>query len=405
MVKPPWRSPAGKAALVNPAAAKFSAMESSAGESMLRAVARWALAFRLAAGALITGCAAPGDPVARHPVVPVAITDLTARQYGNAVALTFTLPTRSTDREALAEHPALEIYRAAIPAGSMLDKKTAWRLAYTVPSEQVDHDLKGEQIEFHDSLNADDLARPAGSAMAYKVRTRAVKARASADSNVVVARIFAAPDAPRGVKVQATESEVVVTWAGVSAPAAASSLAYRVYRGALEPGQENPPADISQAKLKTPLELAGSSRSAEFRDPHFQFGTSYVYTVRSAARFGADLVESSDSAPAVITPRDIFPPATPTELEITTIPATGQAPAYIELSWAINPEPDLAGYDVYRGETEDASRERVNTEILPSPTFRDMSVLPGKRYYYRVSAVDRSGNESPKSSAVQADIP
>jgi predicted phage tail protein len=372
---------------------------------MLRAALPWVPAFFLTACAMVTGCAAPGDPVARHPVVPVAVTDLAARQYGSAVALTFTLPTRSTDREALAEHPTLEIYRAAIPAGAAPDKKTVWRLAYTVPSEQVDHDLKGEQIEFHDSLSADDLARPAGSAMAYKVRTRAVKARASADSNVVIAQIFPAPDAPRNVHAEVTESAVVLTWAEVSSPAAASSLAYRVYRGALDTSQENPPADISQAKLKTPLELVGSASSTEFRDPHFQFGTAYVYTVRSVAQIGTDLVESADSAPLEITPHDIFPPATPTGLEITTIPATGQAPAYIELSWAIGPEPDLAGYSVYRSETEEAPGERVNTETLPSPTFRDMSVLPGKRYYYSVSAVDRSGNESPKSSAVQADVP
>ena len=107
----------------------------------------------------------------------------------------------------------------------------------------------------------------------------------------------------------------------------------------------------------------------------------------------------------MVTPRDVFPPATPTGLEVTIIPVTGQAPAYIELSWAINTEPDLAGYYVYRSDAENAPGERVNTEILPSPTFRDISVLPGRRYFYRVSAVDRAGNESPKTSAMQADVP
>jgi fibronectin type 3 domain-containing protein len=105
------------------------------------------------------------------------------------------------------------------------------------------------------------------------------------------------------------------------------------------------------------------------------------------------------------TPRDVFPPAAATGLEISIIPATNQTPAYVELSWAINSEADLAGYSVYRSEAEDAPGERINTEILPSPTFRDISVVSGKRYYYRVSALDRAGNESPKSSAVQADVP
>ena len=130
-----------------------------------------------------------------------------------------------------------------------------------------------------------------------------------------------------------------------------------------------------------------------------------MYTVRSVAQFGADSVESADSAPAVVTPRDTFPPATPAGLEIAVLPATPQAPAYVELSWAISTEGDLAGYYVYRSDAEDTPGERVNTEILPSPTFRDISVVPGKRYFYRVSAVDRAGNESPKSSAVQTEVP
>jgi fibronectin type 3 domain-containing protein len=42
---------------------------------------------------------------------------------------------------------------------------------------------------------------------------------------------------------------------------------------------------------------------------------------------------------------------------------------------------------------------------LLSPTFRDMTAVQGKRYTYRVSSVDRSGNESPLSSPVTAEFP
>jgi hypothetical protein len=372
---------------------------------MIRAAALLALAFCLLACALAAGCAAPGEPTARHPVVPAAVTDLTARQYGNAFSLTFTLPARSMDREALAEHPTIEIYRAALPPGATPDKKTAWRLAYTIPSEQVDPYLKEGHIEFRDPLTADDFARPAGLLVAYKVRARAAKARASEDSNVVLARIYPAPDAPLDLHVDVTESALVVNWTEAALPPGASSRAYRVYRGEIESGQEIPPQDLSKAKLKTPLELAGPSPSTDFRDLRFEFGTTYLYTVRSVAQFGSDFVESADSVPVIVTPLDVFPPAAPTNIEISIVPATPQAPAYVELSWAISPEGDLAGYSVYRSEGEDEPGERVSTDILPSPTFRDISVLPGRRYYYRVSAVDRTGNESPKSSAVVADDP
>jgi hypothetical protein len=373
---------------------------------MIRAAAR--LAFKscvLASVLAIVGCAAPGEPTPRHPIVPVAVSDLSARQSGNSFALAFTLPTRSTDREALVEHPAIEIYRAELPPGGIPVKQTAWRLAYTIPPEQVDQYLKEEHFEFRDPLTAEDFSRVPGTSAAYKVRTRATRARASADSNIVTARIYPAPDSPREVHVEVTEPTLIVHWAAVNPPAGTSSVTYRVYRGVAEPGETSISQDLSKTKLKSPLELEGSSSGTEFRDVHFEFGTPYVYSVRSVAQYGADSVESADSVPTLVTPRDIFPPATPTGLEIAVIPASPQVPAYVELSWAISTEEDLAGYFVYRSDREGAPGERVNAEILPSPAFRDISVQPGKRYYYRVSALDRAGNESPMSSAVVADVP
>jgi hypothetical protein len=372
---------------------------------MIRPVATFTLACCLFACSMVSGCATPGDPTTRRPVIPVAVADLAAHQYGNSLSLTFTMPTRSTHKELLEEKPTIDIYRAALPPGAAPDKQTAWRLVYTIPAEQVDAYLKGDTVEFRDPLTPEDFARPAGSSSAYKVRTRAEKTRASLDSNVVTAHVYPAPEPPRNVRVSVTESALIVDWTETASPAGASSHRYHVYRAEMEPGQETAPSDVAAAKLKTPLELAGPSTSTEFHDAHFEFGTAYLYTVRSVAQYGEDFAESADSAPASITPRDIFPPAAPAGLEIALIPATPQGPAYIELSWAINPEGDLAGYFVYRSDREDTDGERLNREILPSPTFRDISVLSGKRYYYRVSAVDRAGNESPKSSAVQADVP
>jgi fibronectin type 3 domain-containing protein len=191
----------------------------------------------------------------------------------------------------------------------------------------------------------------------------------------------------------------------VNAPSGASSLTYRVYRGVAAPEESNIAQDISKAKLKSPLEPEGSSSETKYRDVHFEFGTLYDYTVRSVAQYGTDFVESADSEPTLIAPRDILPPATPTGLETAIIPASPQGPAYVELSWAISTEEDLAGYFVYRSDREDTPGIRINAEIFPSPAFRDISVQPGKRYYYRVSALDRAGNESPMSAAVVADVP
>jgi hypothetical protein len=322
------------------------------------------------------------------------------------MALTFNLPRQSTDREPLAESPTIEIYRATLSPGTAPDKKTAWRLVYSIPPERVDSYLNGDRIEFRDPLTPDDFAGAAGSSLAYMVRTRVVKTRASGDSNIFTARIYPPPCAPRDLHVSVTESSIVLSWSEPLAEGAAPKpTGYRAYRAEIESGEPPAPQDVSQAKLKSPLTLQGSSTSPEFSDTHFEFGHSYLYTVRAIVQYGADAIESGDSAPAIVAPRDTFPPATPAGLQTTIIPATPEAPARVELSWAISSEPDLAGYNVYRSDREDAPGERINTELLPSPTFRDTSVVSGRRYFYRVSAVDNSGNESPLSPAVQIDVP
>ena len=365
------------------------------------------LGFALAAlvSALAGGCAAPGEPTARHPVVPVPVADLGARQVGSEIVLTFTLPARSTDGEALAERPSIEIYRAELAPGAAVDRKTPWSLTFTIPPERVEAYLKNDRAEFHDPLASEVLAGPAGSHLAYLVRTRAARARASGDSNVAVLRTYPPPGAPGNVRTDVTESAIAIRWNETGTPQGAAFIGYHVYRARLEPAQADAAPDASPVNAKSSPELLGNTTSPEYQDTHFEFGATYAYTIRSVAEFGTDVVESADSVPENVTPRDIFPPAAPMGLEAAIVPATPQGSPYVELSWAISAEPDLGGYRVYRGDREDAAGERLNSELLPSPAFRDMSVVPGVRYFYRVSAVDRSGNESPMSSAVPTQVP
>jgi hypothetical protein len=42
---------------------------------------------------------------------------------------------------------------------------------------------------------------------------------------------------------------------------------------------------------------------------------------------------------------------------------------------------------------------------LLTPAFRDLNAVPGRRYFYRVTAVDRSGDESPPSEAASGGVP
>lgn len=378
---------------------------------MIRAAAPTAFALCALGCALAAGCAAPGEPVARHPTVPAPVTDLTARQSGNSLDLRFTLPARSLDRTALAEHPAIEIYRVRLGPGTVPDKKAPWRLAYEIPSEQVDRYLAGERVEFHDPLAADDVAGPAGSSIAYKVRTREVETRESGDSNVVSVRAYPPPEPPQGVTGTVREKAIEISWtAPPAAPNGQSPRSYRVYREELESPAQGGQQDRRSAanrSSKAPFAQIGETAETHFEDRNFEFGRTYVYGVRSVAQYGTEAVESDQpqSSMATVTTSDVFPPAAPTGLEAASIPATGQTPSYVELSWAISAEADLAGYHVYRSEDENSPGERVSTEMLPSPAFRDMSVQSGRRYFYQVTALDRAGNESPRSSATAVDVP
>jgi hypothetical protein len=391
----------------------------SGGVASTRARIGWfMLAYKTALLTLVLvflfGCASPDLPTPRHAIVPMAVTDLSARQVGDTIVLTFTLPTTSTDQQPLADVPSIEIYRnKPQPSVSALkgraNNKIAEQLADTVPSETIGQYERDGRIEFPDRLNPSELSNETGADFIYVVRTRVSRAKASADSNTVALRVYPPPAEAQNVRAQMTPTAVTLDWS--TAPeqgrdSIATPAGFRIYRGEVDPTT----ADVavlnpSEAKLIAPEQLLALTTATHYADANFQFGHTYVYRVREVVQFGNEAVESADSAPAVLTAKDIFAPAPPQGLEAIVVPKTNGTPVSIELTWTINSEPDLAGYNVYRSEEAETPGQKLNSELLLAPTFRDMSVTPGKRYFYRVGAVDQSGNESPRSLVVETHVP
>jgi len=62
-----------------------------------------------------------------------------------------------------------------------------------------------------------------------------------------------------------------------------------------------------------------------------------------------------------------------------------------------SPLDDLAGYHIYRSESETGERTRIDEGLVETTGFTDENVEDGKTYYYWVTAVDESGNESDHS--------
>src|SRR2546429_5056354 len=70
------------------------------------------------------GCGAPGDPVPPTPPVPAAIKDLAARQAGDGLQLSFTLPLSSISGEKLPAPPAVEILRGSVMPDGLADTQS-----------------------------------------------------------------------------------------------------------------------------------------------------------------------------------------------------------------------------------------------------------------------------------------
>ncbi|MBI1739163.1 MAG: hypothetical protein HYR58_07940, partial [Acidobacteria bacterium] len=176
------------------------------------------------------------------------MTDLGARQTGDSVALTFTLPKKTVEGEALEAPPDVEIFRAFVPAGTQA-ARTGLAQVYTIPSAVVDTYLTDDRLRFADPLKAADIAAHSGEQMAYMVRTRASKKAGSADSNRAMVRVYPVPEAIGDLTANVTEPAVELRWsppARTTSGAAIAALAgYRVYRAEVEPNAgESDPAKL-----------------------------------------------------------------------------------------------------------------------------------------------------------------
>jgi hypothetical protein len=354
------------------------------------------------------GCGAPGQPTPPSPPVPVAVVDLSARQDGDGAQLTFTMPAKTVEGDRLAQPPAVEILRGTVRADGSLDARS-FRIVYTIPGSLVGNYRSEDHTRFTVPLAPEETKAHPGGSIAFLVRTRASQKRASADSNTVTVRVFPVPERIASIETHVTETAVELIWQAPSRTSAGDPLAsiqgYRIYRGELDPASAEAAAkDLSQAKWKAPLTLLGPSDAPSYRDTAFDFGKTYVYIVRSETQAEGGMLESSESAPAIVAPRDIFPPAAPQGLVAAVLPGASSGTMLVDLSWSINVESDLAGYHVYRSEQEGTRGQLLTPELLLTPSLRDTSVEPGHRYWYTVTALDRSGNESAGSAPLAVDV-
>ena len=95
-------------------------------------------------------------------------------------------------------------------------------------------------------------------------------------------------------------------------------------------------------------------------------------------------------------PDSLRPPYTPVNLGTSSLNDT------VKLTWDINLDSDLEGYNVYRSRTQEGPYVMLNTDVVITNSFTDTAVFNDTTYYYEITAVDTLKNESRKSQPVQA---
>jgi hypothetical protein len=93
---------------------------------------------------------------------------------------------------------------------------------------------------------------------------------------------------------------------------------------------------------------------------------------------------------------DVAAPATPTGLSAAV--GTGKS---VSLSWTANTEPDLFEYKLYRA-TVNSFASASLIAIITATRLVDINVTLGSTYYYFLTALDETGNESSATAGVSA---
>lgn len=365
---------------------------------------------------MLAACGKRGDPHPPVPVIPKATSDLVVAQRGPKLILSWSYPALTTSGQKLAAIRRVVLYRYVeeLPATQPArDQKTLLPgdIDPTVPTaialfakipplgpmqftklrERVESieganlagATVGARLVYEDapSFQTTD-GRPVR--VNYAVVTEGEEARSEMSNIATIVPIDVALP-PTGLTAAARPEGVVLTWVapekGITGSAKPRVAGYDVYRY---------PAGQEMEELATPVNASPISKTTYTDIPAYG---GYNYRVVAVSTVGPPRLESELSEAATATYKDLLPPPTPTGLTVLV------ETKVVRLVWNPVEAPDLAGYRVYRTEVEGPQRKFVGRvlytpQLLKETNWRDTFIDPGIEYYYEVTAVDTSGNES-----------
>jgi len=356
---------------------------------------------------LVIACGKRGDPRPPVPVIPKATSDLVVTQRASKLLLSWSYPALTTAGRSLRTVRRVTVYRyleelpatpaapapvvAQLPAAPPLTAFQFRKLSQRVDSIEganLPTSTVGAKLVYEDSPPLHSSSgRPIK--LTYAVITEGFNARSDLSNLVSIVPLDVAV-APDKIGATASAQGVTLTWAvpaaavtGNMKPAIAGYNIYRTAKGE------------SLDAFAVPVNPSPVVRN-EYTDAP-PYGT-YDYRVTAVAAAGPPRIESDRSAPVEATFKDLVPPPPPASL--TALVET----RVIRLVWDAVDASDLAGYNVYR--TEKAGRVKFTYGLPIKQTFfLDESLLPGIEYYYSVTSVDKSGNESAETKSQMVMVP
>jgi hypothetical protein len=350
----------------------------------------------------LTNCGVPGIPKPPSLNLPQPVTDFRASRKGNKVYMAWTVPNETTDGAKLRKLGNTQICRGSdaasrectTPVGSVPAPTSAGELHGGKPA-------RSNQItaSYTDQLPPPLLSENPAAKIFYAVSALNLNGRAAGLSNrVEIPAVIALPP-PSDFHPALTATGIVLSWSGGPHPAETPQLRhlYRVYRRQIG-------TKVDTVVGETPFDTAPSYSLV---DRNFEWEKTYDYRATVVQVIHVDeqpemQFEGDDTPAERIFAHDIFPPAVPSGLQAASS-GPGQQP-FIDLIWTPDTDTDLAGYNVYRREPE-TPEQKINSELIKTPAFRDSNVLPGHVYFYSVSALDVRGNESAHSAQATETLP
>ena len=368
-------------------------------------------------------CGKKGDPEPPIRMVPAGTDQLAVVRRGDELLLELPYPQTTAAGTPLPGLSEVAVWQLVWPlppgaAGPPEVDERRFLVAATpvrvIGEEDLPEAVRGDRIALTLPVpEPPGEAAGAAAAVTVAVKTSGPGGEESAFSNRVSFLLAEPPEPPTGLEAEGGPEGVRLEWSWegeeeaepVGEPVAAEEA---VEEEVSEEGEEPGLAGFNVYRRKAtertygpPLRAVGAE-TRSFADEGALFGERYIYAVTAVASRRPVVIESRLAEEVEVDYRDLYAPPVPEGL--VALVQMDARDDRVRLVWEASRAPDLAGYLVYRRSPDTQEFQPLTGEPIQATEYQDRDLAAGATYTYRVTAVDRTGNESAPSEVATAVI-